>query len=514
MTVHIKSKLDMRGRRHMERLPGVDAESFEALTASGGLSFQDAWRRDVVLSLAQVQRQVRTAIHYPEVRVAVLAPGGAVQASDKTVPFTPMPTPLQPILLPDSTACTLSSILQDIHTHTLLNTTTRSRDEVGGSGYLPQTILNTVLLCDNLKDLSCLKEAIDQGMKIVLSQDLSECLRSQLSHWKIPSEVTIYRHRLYLDVCSMLYSRLRVFHPKDLWACHIRADSSPQYGKDYFVTEVDHVNLADVADHTVLSDMAGLIRRRILPLQLIGSRAASAEHKSFRLMLALSADTADTHITLGRTYSIAFDMGTESKLFVSPQPNSLVTPQPGTASAVVHTRSTRQVLPERQTYQPWDLVLPGGIQNKGEADAQEEFESISRMCPRAMPLGDADHAMHHTMLEMKLSFTDWHFFHHCLNAISKFFRTWSRLHRFRATCIDRNPKFASARLRDSFGAMFTTACPTLVEHRWERDVLCWVVPRQEPIRALDTTDLEVSHDLDADEIKFLGMVAGYKFQAS
>ena len=86
--------------------------------------------------------------------------------------------------------------------------------------------------------------------------------------------------------------------------------------------------------------------------------------------------------------------------------------------------------------------------------------------PLAMPRGGADHAIHHTMLEMRKAFTEWEFFHQCLNAISKFVRTWFRLRGFRATCLERTSIFSSARL-DSFSDMFTSACPTLVEHRWE-----------------------------------------------
>ena len=39
-------------------------------------------------------------------------------------------------------------------------------------------------------------------------------------------------------------------------------------------------------------------------------------------------------------------------------------------------------------------------------------------------------------------------------------------------------------------------------------MLMWVVPRQEPIRALKTEELTASHDIDSDEIKFLTLVAG------
>ena len=328
---------------------------------------------------------------------------------------------------------------------------------------MPETLLNTVLLCDNLRDIAQLRSAVSQSLRIVLSQTLDSHLQSQLAQWKIPSEPTIYRHRLLLDACTMLFSRQVIFNTQDLWACHIRADSSPQFGKDYFVTEIDHVDLGGIGEATTLGDMKGLIQRRILPLQLVGSRASSAEHKSFRLTLALSADTADTFITLGRTSSIAFDMGTESKLFVAPEVGRII-PQ-GSSSTLAAQHQLCIPGGERQTYQPIDLVLPTSVPSQG--GEVESLESISRMCPKALPLGDADHALHHTMSELNGAFAEWDWFHSCLNAISKFFRNWSRLRRFRSVCIENNPCFTTARLRDSFSSMFVNACPTLVEHRWE-----------------------------------------------
>ena len=350
---------------------------------------------------------------------------------------------------------------------------------------MPDTVLNVVLLCDNLRDVGQLRDAISQSLRIVLSQTLEGHMQSQLAQWRIPSEPTIYRHRLLLDACAMLFSRLMIFNPKDCWSCHIRADSSPQFGKDYFVAEIDHVDLGKVDTTTQLRDMKNLITRRILPLQLVGSRASSAEHKSFRLTLALSADTADTFVTLGRAHSIAFDMGTESKLFVAPEVGSTIPPGVASTVAAEHELNKLSIIrPERQTYQPLDLVLPTSVPS-GPGDGGEQalalarsdsghMESISRMCPRALPLGDADHAMHHTMTELKGSFSDWDWFHNCLNAISKFFGSWSRLRRFRSTCIENNPRFQSACLRDSFSSMFVNICPALVEHRWEYLLLAWL----------------------------------------
>ena len=207
--------------------------------------------------------------------------------------------------------------------------------------------------------------------------------------------------------------------------------------------------------------MARLISRRILPLQLVGARAASAEHNSFRLTLALSADTADTFVTLSRTSSIAFDMGTESKLFVAPEVGQVV-PETAQQFQLVHKHQ-----PQHETFQPLDLVLPTSVPCDSPDNPEAGMEAVSRMCPRALSLGDADHALHHVMLELKSAFLRWDWFHGCLNSISKYFRSWSRLRRFCSVCIETNPRFSSARLKDSFVALFKTACPTLVEHRWE-----------------------------------------------
>ena len=183
--------------------------------------------------------------------------------------------------------------LKDIRASLILKTLHegrgRGRCKLGGRQFTPVTMLNTVLLCDNLRDLSDLKSSIDQSLRVVLDQVLAESLRAQLQAWKSPSEPTVYRRRLWLDLCTMVFSRRVVFSESALWSCHLRADSSPQFGKDYLVVEADKVDLEAVSNSTTLMDMKHHVHRRILPLQLIGERAASAEQKSFRLTLALSA---------------------------------------------------------------------------------------------------------------------------------------------------------------------------------------------------------------------------------
>ena len=414
---------------------------------------------------------------------------GSSAANQAVVPWVKMHDPLQPIGLADDGSSTelsnmlvechnlvhfnwgrddgsqaqLLTRLKDIRASLILKTLHegrgRGRCKLGGRQFTPVTLLNTVLLCDNLRDLSDLKSAIDQSLRIVLDQVLAESLRAQLQAWKVPSEPTVYRHRLWLDLCAMVFSRPVVFSESALWSCHLRADSSPQFGKDYLVVEADKVDLEAVSNSTTLMDMKHHVHRRILPLQLIGERAASAEQKSFRLTLALSADTPDTSMTLLRCSSLAFDMGVEAKLFVAPGGGPVIPPG---VEAVVEAGSG-----SRATFQPLDLVLPTHVPAEADVIGSGSMEAVSRMCPKAMPIGDADHAMHHTMLEMNSAFSEWDFFHRSLHSISKYFSNWSRLRRFRDTCIERNPRFKSAALRQFFSSMFMTACPALVEHRWE-----------------------------------------------
>ena len=65
----------------------------------------------------------------------------------------------------------------------------------------------------------------------------------------------------------------------------MRADASPQFGKEYFVVELDRVNLATVNDTTLLTSMKNAVERRLLPLQLLGQKASKTEHKVARLHL-------------------------------------------------------------------------------------------------------------------------------------------------------------------------------------------------------------------------------------
>ena len=122
----------------------------------------------------------------------------------------------------------------------------------------------------------------------------------------------------------------------------------------------------------VSGDLTGSLKTRLLPLQLLGERATATEHKVFRMNMALTAETGNPEVALLRTYSLAFDMGVESKMFTAP------------SSATASEAFRDQFITTDAVENKLDLVcLP--------CPKDEILDQVDRMCPRALPLGDADH---------------------------------------------------------------------------------------------------------------------------
>lgn len=121
--------------------------------------------------------------------------------------------------------------------------------------------------------------------------------------------------------------------------------------------------------------MATFLASRLLPLQLLGERASATEHKVYRLNLALTAETGDAATAFLRTYSLAFDMGVESRMFCAP------------STAAASTELRKQLVDQEESHRKLDLVcLPP------PADDALLMNQVDRMCPRALALADCDHA--------------------------------------------------------------------------------------------------------------------------
>ena len=119
--------------------------------------------------------------------------------------------------------------------------------------YSPKSILNIVRFTDNLRDADSLRPAIEQAFKIVLSDALCDHLLKQ--QLRTPSHATVNRHQLLVDLSCMVWARRRLFNPDELWVLHLRADSSPQFGKDYLVIMVDVVATGSITSETMFSSL-------------------------------------------------------------------------------------------------------------------------------------------------------------------------------------------------------------------------------------------------------------------
>ena len=129
----------------------------------------------------------------------------------------------------------------------------------------------------------------------------------------------------------MIYSRRYVLNSTSTWWMHLRADSSPQGGRDDFICEYDlckfeavevegalgsasFSNLVGVPVPTLLETGRMKMVTRVLPLSVIGCRAASAVHNGRNLLKALALDSADLRASISRTMTTMFDFGAEAGL--------------------------------------------------------------------------------------------------------------------------------------------------------------------------------------------------------
>ena len=85
---------------------------------------------------------------------------------------------------------------------------------------------------------------------------------------------------------------------------HVRVDSSPQFNRDYLVSEVDVVSL----DKTFSSELDTAMQdvgftARIMPLQILGRRATNTAYKYRVLLRALRLEVGSEDLIKARTFS-------------------------------------------------------------------------------------------------------------------------------------------------------------------------------------------------------------------
>ena len=97
-----------------------------------------------------------------------------------------------------------------------------------------------------------------------------------------------------------------------------RTDSSPQFGKDYLMSELDIVYMSEAKSWKDLNLNKDNLVTRLLPGQTLGSRSTTLAHKAKKVLRQLSLESELLPGTLSRCYSVMTDWGVESGLWRAP----------------------------------------------------------------------------------------------------------------------------------------------------------------------------------------------------
>ena len=106
----------------------------------------------------------------------------------------------------------------------------------------------------------------------------------------VPKHTALYKYRVDLDLVSMLWARKHCFGSQTQWMIHCRLDSSPQFARDYLMTEVDIFSPTEVNSWADIGQ-DGILRTRLMVGQMVGARASGAIVKTRKLLHSLELAT-------------------------------------------------------------------------------------------------------------------------------------------------------------------------------------------------------------------------------
>ena len=87
----------------------------------------------------------------------------------------------------------------------------------------------------------------------------------------VPKHTALYKYRVDLDLVSMLWARKHCFGSQTQWMIHCRLDSSPQFARDYLMTEVDIFSPTEVNSWADIGQ-DGILRTRLMVGQMVGGK--------------------------------------------------------------------------------------------------------------------------------------------------------------------------------------------------------------------------------------------------
>ncbi len=331
--------------------------------------------------------------------------------------------------------------------------------------------LDCIHFSDQLKGQSHVAQALELARRISMHPRLMDSVSAPA----VPSQAVMCKSAVDLDLFTMVFARDFVFFvPKPHLAPrtirlvragdfngHLRADSSPQFGRDILVMEIDIFRSvgADLG-HSCFSKLVWQnvkIEKRLMVMQQIGQRAGKFPDKLKKLRNSLWCEAGGSteqfdYIRRG-IVSILFDCGVESGL--------------ATAPALGPPRLEELGLDPQEGAADDDLI---------------DVQQVGSFCPLALPIPDHDHGMHHTMEEVRDYFDFEETVFEPTKAFAKYFSHQGRMTFFKAHAILKNPHL-SADEKDEMMDLFNTLCPQWVEHRWQYqlDVFTWQLKRRSAI---------------------------------
>ena len=132
----------------------------------------------------------------------------------------------------------------------------------------------------------CLENSTQRSLQLSLSEKLYGHMISQSI--RLPQPSLLYDMRITFDMTTMPWAREHIFSKKvdalTPWILHLRSDSSPQFGRDFMISQCDIIHYGRHIHSTS-------IQKRLLPIQCIGSRAAGASQKLSKLVHSLELES-------------------------------------------------------------------------------------------------------------------------------------------------------------------------------------------------------------------------------
>ena len=343
----------------------------------------------------------------------------------------------------------------------------------GGWRFDPKRIVDCMQLANATRRRSHSKRVTNAVINLVCPQALQHAMRKRVSTphnsnsmepraLSMPHFSQLSRAQLTLDCAYMLWFRRHITTEP---ACECwKADCSPQISYDLFMSQVTRVHLrhlllaADTVDRLAqdllpngpasddrIANSALLytfINTHRQPMQAIGSRAGSIEHKLSAFLQSMRLESADSLVMDQRcqqAVSFTTDMGTELSI------GSYLLPDHRTLLPTWLREDVADVLED-----------DGGLCQCGSSPQRASGTSLF---PRALVVAGLQHMLSNAQRDAHAVLQHWAVFVQQLKEVTQFVDNADNRRRFCARCLTGS----LVPLRSFF---FPQGCGLVYEHRW------------------------------------------------